>query len=59
MVDYSDIDMLQMIGRAGRPGLEDSACAVILTTQSMEHKYNNLVSGSREIESRFVWSPSH
>lgn len=50
-VNYSDIDLLQMIGRAGRPGLEDSGCAVILTTPDMENKCKSLVTGANHIES--------
>ncbi|KAG2226925.1 hypothetical protein INT45_010204 [Circinella minor] len=51
LVDYSDIELLQMIGRAGRPGLEDSGCAVILTTPDMEQRYKTIMCGSNNIES--------
>ncbi|KAI9244847.1 Sec63 Brl domain-containing protein [Phascolomyces articulosus] len=51
LVDYSDIELLQMIGRAGRPGLEDSGCAVILTTPDMEQRYRTIMCGSSQIES--------
>ncbi|KAI7853861.1 P-loop containing nucleoside triphosphate hydrolase protein [Circinella umbellata] len=51
LVDYSDIELLQMIGRAGRPGLEDSGCAVILTTPDMEQRYKTIMCGSNSIES--------
>jgi ATP-dependent DNA helicase HFM1/MER3 len=50
--EYSDIDILQMIGRAGRPGLDTSGCAAIMTTIDMESKLNGLVSCSVIIESR-------
>ncbi|KAI8973261.1 hypothetical protein BDF20DRAFT_881380 [Mycotypha africana] len=50
--EYSDVDMLQMMGRAGRPGLESSGCVVILTTTSMERRYKTLVSGTTNLESR-------
>ena len=40
-----------MIGRAGRPGLEDSGCAVILTTPDMEQRYKTIMCGSNNIES--------
>ncbi|KAF7728012.1 Sec63 [Apophysomyces ossiformis] len=49
--EYSDIDLLQMMGRAGRPGLDDSGCAVILTTMDKENHYRALVSGSNSVES--------
>lgn len=54
MVDYSDLDLLQMMGRAGRPGLDDSGCAVILTTPQREPRYKNLICGANHIESRYV-----
>lgn len=51
--EYSDINLLQMIGRAGRPGLDTSGCAVIMTTLQMERRYNALVSGTTDLESRY------
>ncbi|KAI8092154.1 Sec63 Brl domain-containing protein [Gilbertella persicaria] len=50
--EYSDIDILQMIGRAGRPGLDTSGCAVIMTTLQMESRYRSLISGITNLESR-------
>ena len=50
--EYSDIDLIQMIGRAGRPGLDTSGCAVIMTTLEMEQRYNALISGTTNIESK-------
>ncbi|GAN10881.1 DEAD/DEAH box DNA helicase [Mucor ambiguus] len=50
--EYSDIDLLQMMGRAGRPGLDTSGCVVILTTTQMELRYKSLVSGTTNLESR-------
>ncbi|KAI9011898.1 Sec63 Brl domain-containing protein [Phycomyces nitens] len=50
--EYPDLDILQMIGRAGRPGLDDSGIAVIMTTTDMELRYKSLVSGANQIESR-------
>ncbi|KAI9323195.1 Sec63 Brl domain-containing protein [Dichotomocladium elegans] len=52
LVEYSDIEILQMIGRAGRPGFESSGCAVIMTTPAMKNHYTNLVGGIAPIESR-------
>ncbi|KAI8992252.1 P-loop containing nucleoside triphosphate hydrolase protein [Pilobolus umbonatus] len=49
--EYSDLDILQMMGRAGRVGLDTSGCVIILTTQDMEHKYKSLVNGTTQIES--------
>ncbi|KAF1805298.1 putative DEAD/DEAH box DNA helicase, partial [Mucor lusitanicus] len=50
--EYSDIDLLQMMGRAGRPGLDTSGSVVILTTKQMELRYKSLVSGTTNLESR-------
>jgi ATP-dependent DNA helicase HFM1/MER3 len=41
-----------MIGRAGRPGLDTSGCAVIMTTLQMEGRYNALISGTTNLESK-------
>ncbi|CEG71440.1 hypothetical protein RMATCC62417_07172 [Rhizopus microsporus] len=41
-----------MIGRAGRPGLDTSGCAVIMTTNQMKQRYSSLVSGTTNLESR-------
>ncbi|CAO3630487.1 unnamed protein product [Cunninghamella blakesleeana] len=51
MIEYSDIDIFQMIGRAGRPGLDTSGCAVIMTTVDMENRYKLLISCQNTIES--------
>lgn len=44
--------VLQMIGRAGRPGFDTQAVALILTTTALEDRYRNLLSGSVPLESR-------
>ncbi|RUS28853.1 Sec63 Brl domain-containing protein [Jimgerdemannia flammicorona] len=49
--EYSDLEILQMIGRAGRPGFDDSGCAVIMTTPQMRQRYEELVSGTEALES--------
>ncbi|CEG75810.1 hypothetical protein RMATCC62417_10795 [Rhizopus microsporus] len=41
-----------MIGRAGRPDLDTSGCAVIMTTNQMKQRYSSLVSGTTILESR-------
>jgi ATP-dependent DNA helicase HFM1/MER3 len=41
--DMSDIKVLQMIGRAGRPQFDTSAVALIATTVGLAPKYTNLV----------------
>jgi ATP-dependent DNA helicase HFM1/MER3 len=52
MTELSDMDVLQMIGRAGRPQFDDTGVAVILTRSDKRLKYENLVSGKTPIESR-------
>ena len=49
--EYSSADVLQMIGRAGRPQFDTSAVAVIMTQNSTKTVYNNLISGVQVIES--------
>ncbi|KAL1964042.1 hypothetical protein VTN77DRAFT_7588 [Rasamsonia byssochlamydoides] len=49
--EYSGLEMMQMLGRAGRPQFDDSAVAVILTKKERVHHYEKLVSGSEQLES--------
>ncbi|GKZ45637.1 sec63 [Aspergillus brasiliensis] len=49
--EYSDLEIMQMLGRAGRPQFDDSATAVIMTRQGREAHYEKLVSGSESLES--------
>ncbi|KAJ5934986.1 hypothetical protein N7466_004533 [Penicillium verhagenii] len=49
--EYSDLEMTQMLGRAGRPQFDDSAVAVILTRKERVPHYERLVSGTESIES--------
>ncbi len=41
--EYSDLEVMQMIGRAGRPQFDDSGTAVILTERKKITKYEQLV----------------
>ncbi|KFM79724.1 putative ATP-dependent DNA helicase HFM1, partial [Stegodyphus mimosarum] len=50
--EYSETQILQMIGRAGRPQFDSSATAVIMTKSSLKEKYEKLVNGKQLIESR-------
>ncbi|KAI8609747.1 hypothetical protein BC830DRAFT_1233124 [Chytriomyces sp. MP71] len=50
-VEYSDLDILQMMGRAGRPKFDTSGVVVIMTTNAKTEKYRNLVAGKEVIES--------
>ncbi|KAG8531018.1 uncharacterized protein KY384_004375 [Bacidia gigantensis] len=49
--EYSDLEIMQMLGRAGRPQFDDSAVAVILTKQEKVQKYEKLISGQEVLES--------
>lgn len=49
--DYSEADMIQMIGRSGRPQFENSGRAIILTTTVDKSKYEMLLRGSEKVES--------
>ncbi|RMZ79978.1 hypothetical protein DV738_g2954, partial [Chaetothyriales sp. CBS 135597] len=49
--EYSSLEVMQMLGRAGRPQFETSACAVILTRKANVEKYQTMMSGRELIES--------
>ncbi|KAL8674416.1 MAG: hypothetical protein Q9168_001208 [Polycauliona sp. 1 TL-2023] len=49
--EYADLEIMQMLGRAGRPQFEDSAVAVIITKQEKVEKYEKMVSGQQLLES--------
>ncbi|XP_049604045.1 probable ATP-dependent DNA helicase HFM1 [Syngnathus scovelli] len=49
--EYSDSDLLQMIGRAGRPQFDTSATAVIMTKMQTRDKLTKLMNGMEIIES--------
>ncbi|XP_062285176.1 probable ATP-dependent DNA helicase HFM1 [Scomber scombrus] len=49
--EYGDADLLQMIGRAGRPQFDTSATAVIMTKMQTKDKYMKLMNGMEIIES--------
>jgi ATP-dependent DNA helicase HFM1/MER3 len=49
--EMSDLDVLQMLGRAGRPQFGGTAVAVIMTRQENVKKWEKLVSGQEQLES--------
>lgn len=51
MQEYADLEVMQMLGRAGRPQFETSACAVILTRNERVDYYNKMVAGQQRLES--------
>ncbi|KAF9265706.1 P-loop containing nucleoside triphosphate hydrolase protein, partial [Marasmius fiardii PR-910] len=50
-VEYSDLDIMQMLGRAGRPQFDKEGVALIICEAVLEHKYRNLVQGESIVES--------
>ncbi|NWX73360.1 HFM1 helicase, partial [Alca torda] len=52
--EYSETDILQMIGRAGRPQFDTTATAVIMTRWSTREKYIQMLNGADIIESRHL-----
>ncbi|KAI0333545.1 P-loop containing nucleoside triphosphate hydrolase protein [Cubamyces sp. BRFM 1775] len=49
--EYSDLDVMQMIGRAGRPQFDKEGVAVIMCEQELEAKYKALAQGQTVLES--------
>jgi ATP-dependent DNA helicase HFM1/MER3 len=49
--EYSDLEIMQMLGRAGRPQFDNSAVAVIMTRQEKVNRYQKMVSGQDILES--------
>ncbi|EPE02414.1 dead deah box dna helicase [Ophiostoma piceae UAMH 11346] len=49
--EYDEFELMQMIGRAGRPQFDTSATAIILTRSENRDKYLNLESGRQTVES--------
>ncbi|KAL9933442.1 hypothetical protein V8E36_007618 [Tilletia maclaganii] len=49
--EMSDLDFVQMIGRAGRPQFDSEGVAVIMTENDLKQHYIDLASGNTVIES--------
>ncbi|EJU00681.1 P-loop containing nucleoside triphosphate hydrolase protein [Dacryopinax primogenitus] len=49
--EYSDLDVMQMMGRAGRPQFDKEGLAIIMTESSHVARYNALASGRTLLES--------
>ncbi|KAG6814547.1 hypothetical protein H0H92_000074 [Tricholoma furcatifolium] len=50
-VEYSDLDIMQMLGRAGRPQFDKDGIALIMCEADLEQKYRSLVQGKTILES--------
>ena len=53
-VDMSPLDVLQMLGRAGRPGYDDAGYAYVVSDGADAQKYRTLLREGKEIESRLA-----
>lgn len=51
LCEYSDLEVMQMLGRAGRPQFGTSAVAIILTRARNKKRYEDLTSGQQVLES--------
>ncbi|KAI0168854.1 P-loop containing nucleoside triphosphate hydrolase protein [Hypoxylon sp. FL1284] len=49
--EYSDLEIMQMLGRAGRPQFDDSAVAIIMTRAANVNRYKKMISGDETLES--------
>ncbi|XP_078418024.1 putative ATP-dependent DNA helicase HFM1 [Cetorhinus maximus] len=49
--EYSETDILQMMGRAGRPQFDTTATVVIMTKTQTKDKYTQMLDGAHTIES--------
>lgn len=49
---YSDLELLQMLGRAGRPQFDNSAVGIIMTRLDLAQHYQMLSSGREPVESQ-------
>ena len=52
--EYSDLEIMQMLGRAGRPQFDDSAVAVIMTKLQRVSHYEKMITGQEVLESWYV-----
>jgi ATP-dependent DNA helicase HFM1/MER3 len=50
--EYSDLETMQMLGRAGRPQFDVTAVAVIMTRQTKAGRYEVMVTGQDMLESK-------
>lgn len=51
MMEYNELDLMQMMGRAGRPQFETKGACVIMTDASQKDRYTRLVKGTENLES--------
>ncbi|KAF3912064.1 hypothetical protein ABW21_db0202323 [Orbilia brochopaga] len=51
MREYLDLEVMQMIGRAGRPQFDTTGVAVIMTRKEKKDRYERMISGTEKLES--------
>lgn len=51
LTEFSDLEIMQMLGRAGRPQFDDSAVAIIMTRSDKAEKYKKMITGQDILES--------
>lgn len=49
--ELSDLEIMQMLGRAGRPQFDESAVAVIMTRSERVRHYEDMITGHEVLES--------
>lgn len=49
--EYSDLEVMQMLGRAGRPQFDNSAVAIIMTRSNQVDRYKKMIAGQDILES--------
>lgn len=49
--EASDLDVMQMLGRAGRPQFDQTATAIIMTKRDKVKRYQKMISGEETVES--------
>jgi ATP-dependent DNA helicase HFM1/MER3 len=52
--ERNELDVVQMMGRAGRPQFDTSGVAVIMTSQESVHRWQGALSGQSSIESTML-----
>lgn len=49
--EYDDLEVMQMLGRAGRPQFDTAGVAVIMTKHENKEKYERMIAGTELVES--------